>query len=525
MKKKKTSSAGLAAHALATKQRDISVSEFFTKNRHLLGFDNPRKALMTTVKEGVDNSLDACEEAGIVPELEVRIKPTPHEDRFLITVIDNGPGIVKSQIPNIFAKLLYGSKFHTLKQARGQQGIGISAAGMYGQLTTGQPIKIISKISKRHQAHYFELRINTTKNRPEIIKDDVVDWDQPQGTRVTIELEGRYHKGRQSIDEYLKQTAVANPHLSLTFKPPAGEPVIYKRATKELPLPPTVIKPHPYGMELGMLLKMMKDSKARSLKAFLQNEFSRVSARVADQIIEKAGLSQKIRLSTASNGEADKVYRAIQKTKILAPPTNCISPIGEKLIMQGLKKEIEADFFLAKSRSPTVYRGNPFLIETGIALGGNMPHEEPVKIMRFANRVPLLYEQSACAITKAVIATDWRKYHISQPRGGLPLGQLIIMVHIASVWVPFTSESKGAVASYPEIIKEIKLALQECGRKVGQFISKRRRMDEEKKKRSYIEQYIPQIGLALQEILGLSNKQVSKTVAKLKDTLERSRKF
>jgi DNA topoisomerase-6 subunit B len=525
VKKKRSTTGGLAAHAMALKQRDISISEFFTKNRHLLGFDNPRKALLTTIKEAVDNALDACEEAGITPEIEVHIKPTNHEDRFLVTVRDNGPGIVKAQIPNIFGKLLYGSKFHSLKQARGQQGIGISAAGMYGQLTTGQPIKIISRISKRHDAHYFELRINTTKNRPEIAKDDIVEWDHAHGTRVSIELEGRYQKGRQSVDEYLKQTAVANPHLSLTFKPPLGDPVVYNRSTKELPEPSKEIKPHPYGVELGMLLKMMKDSKAKSLKAFLQSEFSRVSPRVADSIIDKAGLSPKIRLSTASNGEADKVYRAIQKTKILSPPTNCISPIGQELLLQGLDKELNADFFLAKTRPPAVYRGNPFLIETGIAMGGDLPGDEPVKIMRFANRVPLLYEQSACAITKAIIGTDWRKYHVNQPRGGLPQGPLIIVVHMASVWVPFTSESKEAIASYPEIIKEIKLALQECGRSLGRYIRKRRREAEELKKKTYIEKYIPQIGIALKEILDLSDRQVDRTVAKLKDTLERSRKF
>jgi len=523
--KKKAIPSGLAAYDMAAKQRDISISEFFTKNRHLLGFDNPRKALLTTIKEAVDNSLDACEEAGIVPELEVFIKSRKQDNRFLVTIVDNGPGIVKKQIPYIFGRLLYGSKFHSMKQARGQQGIGISAAGMYGQLTTGKPVKIISKISRRHKAHYFELRINTTKNRPEVTKEEVVEWDKHNGTSVSIELEGKYNKGKQSVAEYLKQTAISNPHLTLTFQPPEGEKVIYKRSTKKMPEIPKTIKPHPYGIELGMLLKMMKDSKARSLKAFLKSEFSRVSPRVADEIIDKAGLSHKIRLSTASNNEADKIYQAIQKVRILSPPTNCIAPIGEDLIIQGLEKETDADFFLAKSRSPTVYRGNPFLIETGIAMGGDLRSDDPIKIMRLANRVPLLYEQSACAITKAIIATDWRKYHVSQQKGGLPFGPIIIMVHIASVWVPFTSESKGAVASYPKIIKEIKLALQECGRSLGQFISKRKKEAEELKKRSFIEQYIPQIGIALQEILDLSDRQVNKTVTKLKDTLERSRKF
>src|SRR4029453_17007057 len=169
-------------------RREISISEFFTKNRHLLGFDNPQKALLTAIKEAVDNSLDACEEAGILPELIVEIVETGPE-RYKISVEEHGPGIVRAQIPKIFGKLLYGSKFHRLKQQRGQQGIGISAAGMYGQLTTGRPVRIISKIGARKPAHLFEIAIDTQKNAPVVHKDDETEWAPSHGTRVEIELE------------------------------------------------------------------------------------------------------------------------------------------------------------------------------------------------------------------------------------------------------------------------------------------------------------------------------------------------
>ncbi len=212
------------AEELAKAQREISVSEFFAKNRHLLGFDNPRKALLTTVKEGVDNSLDACEEAGILPEIHVNIKMIS-EDRFIVIIEDNGPGIVKEQIPKIFAKLLYGSKFHSMKQSRGQQGIGISAAAMYGQLTTGKPTKIISRISEKKPAHYYELHIDTRKNEPEIVKEEDVEWNKPHGTRVEIELEAKYLKGKQSVDDYLKETAVINPHATIIYFTPENEMV------------------------------------------------------------------------------------------------------------------------------------------------------------------------------------------------------------------------------------------------------------------------------------------------------------
>jgi DNA topoisomerase-6 subunit B len=167
-KKGSGSGGGTTAEKMAQKQREISVSEFFTKNRHLLGFDSPRKALLTAVKEAVDNSLDACEEARILPDLRVRIaRIGTSEKQFTMTVEDNGPGIVKAQVPNVFGRLLYGSKFHRLRQSRGQQGIGISAAGMYGLLTTGNPVRVRTKPGKRSVPLYFEITIDTAKNRPD----------------------------------------------------------------------------------------------------------------------------------------------------------------------------------------------------------------------------------------------------------------------------------------------------------------------------------------------------------------------
>ena len=253
------------AEAMASRQRDISVSEFFTKNRHLLGFDNPQKALLTSVKEAVDNSLDACEEAGILPTIRVQIEEVS-ESRFRVTVEDSGPGIVKAQIPKIFAKLLYGSKFHRLKQSRGQQGIGISAAGMYGQLTTGRPIVITSKVGKGRPAYRMEVRIDARTNAPDVLKEEVVAWEKDHGTTVTIEMAGLYRAGRASVQAYLEQTVVANPHLELTFQPPKGEPITWPRASQELPPETQEIKPHPYGVELGMLIKAFQEAGDRSAK-------------------------------------------------------------------------------------------------------------------------------------------------------------------------------------------------------------------------------------------------------------------
>src|SRR5437773_7284066 len=272
----------VSAVEMGARQREISVSEFFTKNRHLLGFDNPRKALLTCVKEAVDNALDACEEAGILPEVVVKVEavanggappPLSQANRFRVTVTDNGPGIIRQQIPRIFAKLLYGSKFHRLRMSRGQQGMGISAAGMYGQLTTGKPVQIISRTGAKAPAHYFEVQIDTKKNEPRILEKKQITWESQRGTQVTMEIEGRYQKGRASVDEYIEQTIIANPHVKLTYVTPEGETKEHPRTYPQLPPSPREIKPHPNGIELGMLLKMLQDTKSHSLSGFLATDF------------------------------------------------------------------------------------------------------------------------------------------------------------------------------------------------------------------------------------------------------------
>lgn len=508
---------------MASRQREISISEFFSKNRHLLGFDNPQKALLTAIKEAVDNSLDACEEAGILPSLKIIILQLA-EDRFRIAVEDNGPGIVKLQIPKIFGKLLYGSKFHTLKQARGQQGIGISAAGMYGLLTTGKSLVVTSRTGPDKPAHYYEIQIDTRKNIPQIIIDKVVEWEPPHGTKVEIELIGTYKKGRHSVDDYIRQTAIANPHCEIFYTTPDTQETLHlQRGSDGLPPEPREIKPHPYGVELGVLIRMMKETPAKQLSAALQKDFSRVSGHIAEEICKAANLKPNANPHTIVVNEAERLFKAINSVKIMSPATNCLSPIGEEPILAGLKKEIDADFYTAITRTPAVYRGNPFQVEVGLAYGGSLSGDELVDLLRFANRVPLQYQQSGCGITKAVLGIDWRSYGLSQSKGALPVGPVVLFIHIASVWVPFTSESKEAVAAYPEIMRELRLALQECGRKLSTHIRAHRRAIDEEKKKSYIEKYIPHIGIALREILGLSEKDENAVVVTLKDVLERSR--
>jgi DNA topoisomerase VI subunit B len=512
-----------SAEELAKKQRDISIAEFFEKNRHLLGFDNPRKALLTAVKEGVDNALDACEDARILPEISVEIIQLS-ETRFRVIMEDNGPGIIKEQLPKIFAKLLYGSKFHKLAQSRGQQGIGISAAVLYGQLTTGKPTLIISKTGKDKPATKLKLKINTQTNKPDILKSEEVDWNgRDHGTRVEIDMEGGYMKTKQSVDEYIKETAIVNPHATIIYTNPDAQQFIFPRAVEELPPEPKEIQPHPYGVELGRLIKMLEMTAAKTLQQFLTTEFVRVGAGTAKDICQNSALLPKTRPKRISREMAELLFKGIQRTKIISPPTDCISPIGEEQLEKGLRKEINAEFYCSTTRPPAVYRGNPFIIEVAMAYGGEQEADKSIRIMRFANRVPLLYQQGACAITSSVQHTAWRNYGLTQSRNSIPAGPCTLIVHMSSVWVPFTSESKEALAHYPEIIKEIKLALQECGRKLAMFVRKKRRIKDEAKKRGYIEKYIPHVAEAIGEIIDLDEVQKKQIEDNLCEILEHTR--
>ncbi len=493
------------AHRMARKQREISVAEFFEKNKQILGFDSLTKALVVSVKEAVDNSLDACEEAQILPDIFVEIR---HEgkDEYRIIVEDNGPGIVRKNIPLVFGKLLYGSRFHAIRQSRGQQGIGISAVVLYGQLTTGKPTKIISKISDEDVAYEIILTINTKKNEPRVIKETPIIWDRPHGTRIEVVLRGRYVRGKQSVFEYLQQTAIVNPHAQITFIEPDGRKTVFKRASDKLPPPTREIKPHPHGIELGELINMARSTKAYRLTSFLTTEFSRISPKIAEEICKKAYLYGDMRPQDITIAEAKRLLEAFSKVKLMAPPTDCLSPIGETLIKKGLKNvlgSLRPSFYAQPvTRTPKVYGGNPFVVEAGLVYGGELPKDQPVRILRFANRVPLLYQQGACCITKAIGSVDWRRYGLEQRGGqGIPVGPAIIIVHVASTRVPFTSEAKEAIADVPEIREEIELALKALGRQLRIYRVKKERKSKLSEKFFLVNKILPEIARKSAEIV------------------------
>jgi DNA topoisomerase-6 subunit B len=534
----------------------------------------------------------------VIEDLQPERPATAKQSRYRVTVIDNGPGIVRKQIENVFGKLLYGSKFHRLKMSRGQQGIGISAAGMYGLITTGKPMVIHTRPGANKEAHHIELAINTKTNSADITDETkkaefppkrfknlnagtrdasfLNEKEYAHGTSVSIELEGRYQKGRGSVDEFLELVAIANPHAQIWFVPPTrvaadeqeelpldkkakdvppslegrgqgggskattdgdasetGSPthpltpslkgggnvdtslttiekdgvILFPRGTDQLPPETREIQPHPKGIELGTLLQMIKDYEAGSrggtgtLYNFLQERFCRVSSARASEFCKAIGVTSRTRAGDLDPQQAEALYKQFQEAKLAPPQTDCLAPIGLRQLLAGLLKGVKAEFYAASSRDPDVYRGRPFQIEAAIAFGGELPADDQARVIRFANRVPLQFQQSACSSMKACIETGWRNYNLAQPRGGLPVGPLVIMIHMASVWVPFTSESKEAIADYDEIRKEMKLALMECGRKLGTYLRKRQAMRRQAERRDVFARYIGEISEAISTIL------------------------
>jgi len=458
------------AEELAKQQRSISVAEFFERNKHLLGFDSPTRGIITTIKEAVDNSLDACEEAMVLPDIYIAIRKQ-RGDVFRIIVEDNGPGIVPQQVPYVFGKLLYGSRFHQIKQSRGQQGIGISAAVLYAQLTTGLPTVVISRTGADRPAVRFEVQIDVGSNEPDIVSQQEIDWDRTHGTRIQIEFRSTLAAKKRLI-EYLKYTSVVNPHARLRLELD-DETILFDRVSDDVVACAQAIKPHPHGIEIGQLRRMVSPGSGK-IEDFLSANFSRVGSKTAHEICTRAGLPCTRDAVSLSPEEQKRLIDAMQEVKVPAPPvTQCLSPIGEDLITQSLEKEFQMDFVRARTRPGSVFSGHPFIIEAAIGYGGKLPPEGGAQIMRFANRVPLMYQQGACAITQAIAGMNWKNYSI--PQSGLPTGPLLILVHVASTNVPFTSESKDAIAAIPEIEREIVLALQDLGRDLKLFLSRRDR--------------------------------------------------
>jgi len=519
------------AEQLPNKQKQISISEFFEKNKHFLGFDTLQRSIITAVKEAVDNSLDACEEARILPEIRVEVRRLKG-DRLSLKTQDNGPGIPRDDIENVFGKFLLGSRFHAIRQTRGQQGIGITGVVMYSQLTAGAKTRVVSKIIRDSSAVYVDLGIDTRKNRAtksgerrEVWIDERTGEPVSHGVRIQTEMRAKYQRGRQSVFQYLRMTSIVNPHasISLVVQDRDGSVIEegdWPRTTEKLPRTVSEIKPHPHGIQLGSLQRMLKEAEERKMTSFLRHNFSGVSMRAAREILATAGIEEARTPRRIRSEEAQEMVAAFQKVKFLAPPTDCLSPIEDLLIKKGLSKAIDSRFASTITRGPKVSQGNPFQIEVGLVFGGNLSADGPIEVLRFANRVPLMYQQGGCLLTKALESVDWKRYGLEHPGGrGIPKGPAAVLVHLASTNVQFTSEAKEAVADNEEVFEEIRRAMLEVGRGLKNHLKKSSQRKKAQEKFELINIILPEISRKSSELLSRQEPDLAPVITKIMDAV------
>ena len=514
------------AEKMAANQKQVAISEFFEKNKHFLGFDTLNRALITAVKEAVDNALDACEEARILPDIVVKISKLDNKKDILqLEVEDNGPGIPRASIEKVFGQLLFGSRFHAIRQSRGQQGIGITGVVMYSQLTTGDPTHVESKIAKEATAVSVDIGLDTRKNKAIKSNQDRIDWgEKAHGLKVKTKMKAKYQRGRQSVWQYLRMTSIVNPHADILFIDPDGEKHHWQRVTERLPGRVEAIKPHPNGIELGQLQRLCSESSESRMTTFLRRTFSGVSGRAAKELCEVSELEEKLKPKTLNPQQVRALLEAFQgerllkgkPVKLLNPPTSCLSPIEELLIKKGLSKTIDSKFVTTMTRAPSVTQGNPFQVEVGLIFGEGMAADKPVEILRFANRVPLMYQQGGCLLTKAIESVDWRQYGLDQAGGrGVPKGPAAILVHLASTNVQFTSEAKEALSDNETVMEEARKAMLEMGRGLRKHLEKQKKMGKTKEKFELINDIIPAIAEKSAALLELPVPDLAGSITKI----------
>ena len=519
------------AKKMASNQKQIAISEFFEKNKHFLGFDSLQRSIITAVKEAVDNSLDACEEARILPSIKIKIsKIDSKKDILELVAEDNGPGIPQRSIEKVFGQLLFGSRFHAIRQSRGQQGIGITGVVMYSQLTTGKPTNVVSKVASEATAVTVNIGLDTRKNKAVKSDQDRIIWEnedlspKEHGLKVTTRMKAKYQRGRQSVYQYLRMTSIVNPHAEITFVDPDGEKHHWPRVTERLPRKVDAIKPHPHGIELGQLQRMCRESKDSRLTVFLRQNFSGVSMRAAKELCEASELPITAKPKTMKPDQVRSLLEAFQgermlggkPIKLLSPPTNCLSPIEEMLIKKGLSKTIDSKFVSTMTRAPTVSHGNPFQVEVGLIFGDGMVADKHVEILRFANRVPLMYQQGGCLLTKAIESVDWRQYGLEQAGGkGVPKGPAAILVHLASTNVQFTSEAKEALSDNEFVFEESRKAMLEMGRGLRKHLEKKKKMAKTREKFELINDILPAIAEKSAAILERPVPELAGSITKI----------
>lgn len=515
----------------AQKITSSSTAEYFSKNLQQVGFSSPTKAVLTTLKEAVDNSLDACEDHEILPDIEVLIEKVTvgtrkNVDIIKIRVTDNGPGLAPDDLSKVYGEYLASSKFGRGRCSRGQQGIGISAATTWGQLTTATGVRVTTKTSKMKSAITALVEVDIKKNQGVIKDKKNVDWDRPHGTSVEFIIEGRMQlNGEGGILTYLTATSLSNPHLTLRYRINDEAPVLMDRVTNELIAIPDAVPPHPHTMKLGEFISHSHMFGKSSLETFLKQGFSRITDQSIAAMI-KAGCKKnwfKEPLTSLGKEEVDKVYSVLQEIELTPPSTRSVLRIGEEALSKSIQRLGEVDFFSVVSRKPTIADFKPVVVEVAISRLKNYSGEQdsPVTVLRFANRVPLQFDKAACAIIKAIESVNWKAYGLNQSKNSLPQGPYIIAVSVVSPFIKFKNASKETIDASDELVEELRLTLMQAGQKLSRFIRSESKAFDLEKKIRHIEQFGPVLIQTIGRITNAPPKRIKAAEEGLRKILGR----
>ena len=511
---------------------EISAADFFYRNRDIAGFTNPARAIFSSIRELVENSLDAGDNVGRPPDIYVRLsyedeekfesaleaeKKTEKEVEeeaaetfetgvYKLRIEDNGSGVPPRHIPSAFGQVLFGSKYR-LKQARGTFGLGGTMSLLYGQITTHKPAAVVSSTGGA-KVYMYKIAVDIQRNRPIILDRKILlNKEGWRGTIVEFSLEGDYSKAMPRILEYIKQTALVNPYANITFIDPKGRLYKFTRATTKMPPPPKETKPHPYGVDVETLQRLMRVTPCRNMVDFMKYHFHRVGDKTAHKFLEFAGIPKTKDPRKLKSEEVVRLVHMMKRfTEFLAPDASCLSPLGEDLLKTGILKELQPEFIAVSQRPPSTYSGHPFIIESAVAYGGNIPKKNDFVLYRFANRIPLLYDEASDVSWRVIKAMNWRRYRVSPD---LPIA---VLVHICSTKVPYKTVGKEFIADRPEVKREILNGIRESARQLQHFLTKREYVERDKKRFSVFSKYLPKIA---EFSTGLSGKKNPPDITKL----------
>lgn len=469
----------------------MSASDFFYRNRDIAGLTNPSRSIFVAIRELVENSLDAAESQKIPPDIYVRLsfeaEATKDTQIYKLRVEDNGSGIQPRFIPSAFGQILYGSKYK-LRQARGTFGLGGKMAVLYGQITTHQPV-IVTSSTGQEKIYTFKLMIDIQRNRPIIVDRKVlINKQNWRGTIIEFSIEGDYLRAMPKIIEYFKQTAMVNPYANIIFVDPKGRFYKFTRGTTAMPEPPKETMPHPYGVDVELLQRLIQVTDCQNMSTFLRTHFHRVGEITAQKFLEFAAIPISKSPKKLTHEEIVRLMQNLKKYKDFLPPdANCLSPLGEDLLKAGVMKELNPEYLVVHQRKPSTYAGHPFIVEMAMAYGGNVPKRDNFVIYRFANKIPLLYDEASDVSYRVISRMTWRRYKVH------PDMPIAIVIHICSTKVPYKTVGKEFISDRPEVRREEANALREIARQIQHFLARKEHVHNEKKRLGIFSKYLPKI--------------------------------